>query len=151
MVLEGVCMDVGSSGSVPVWVGPVITVASMCQHIADAGGRHRVGVWGIEGLVRDLAGYVEEDGPIVPVPLGGIRMGSFGIVLSGFAAVDVRAIERNIIWEDEHCLACCGALLRFTESLGPYVLVRCGPTIGSKFVTKLTAEAKDAVDEYWTD
>lgn len=124
------------------WVGPVIHVASMCQHIE--GERHRVAVFDLMTLVSNLSAYV--DGPIVPVPLGGVRVGTFGIVLQGFAAIDVDAIVASVVWEDEHCLRCCGALLRFIDPLQHKVLVRCGPTIGST-----ERELEGVVDEYWTD
>lgn len=127
---------------VPVWVGPVITVASMCQHIADVGGRHRTAALDLEGLVRDLSELAGSE----PLPLGGIQVGTFGIILRGFAAIDVLSVHRNVIWEDEHCLACCGALLRFIEPLHHKVLVRCGPTIGAR-----EGSAAEVIDEYWAD
>lgn len=128
--------------NVEAWRGPVVTVASMCQHID--GERHRLVVLDLEPLVRELSAYV--DGPVAAVPLGGIRVGSFGIVLQGFAAIDVLAVTRNIVWEDEHCLTCCGALMRFVEPLQHKVLTRCGPTIGAR-----SDGVRSVVDEYWTD
>jgi hypothetical protein len=126
------------------WVGPVITVASMCQHICGA--RHRVAVFDLEGLVRELSEYAGS----APIALGGIRVGSFGIVLQGFAATDWRVIERNCVWEDEHCLECCGRMLRFIEPLHHKVLMRCGPTIGDIGGVSVD-EARSIIDEYWTD
>jgi hypothetical protein len=129
---------------VAAWVGPIITVASMCQHLDGSVDRHRV-------LVLDLGPLLEElsygiPGPIVTVPLGGIQVGQFGIVLKGYAATDIHAVMRNVVWEDEHCLACCGALIKFAEPLHHHVLIRCGPTIGLS-----DAEARRLTDEYWSD
>lgn len=127
---------------VEAWVGPVLVVASMCQHISGA--RHRTVVLDLEPLVMELSEYAGS----IPVPLGGIRVGTFGIVLSGFAAIDVHAIDRNVLWEDEHCLHCCGAMMRFleAEALQNKVLLRCGPTIGAR-----KEEQGSVTDEYWTD
>lgn len=122
------------------WKAPVITVASMCQHID--GERHRFVVMDLMPLVSELAEYARSE----PVPLGGIRVGSFGIVLQGFAAVDWRVVERNVLWEDEHCLRCCGAMMRFLEPISGLVLTRCGPTIGAR-----GEPGRSIVDEYWTD
>ena len=136
---EGVViMGKGSANVVrhEVWVGPVITVASMCQHLNGA--RHRTVLLDLEPLVGELAEYAGS----APVALGGIQVGKFGIVLAGFAAIDVWAVQRNIIWEDEHCASCCGAALRFIEPLHHKVLMRCGPTIGAE---------GSVTDEYWTD
>lgn len=135
-----VVVVMGNGVHVPIWVAPILTVASMCQHVSGA--RHRLVVFDLEGLVGDLS----ELAGSVPVPLGGIQVGTFGIVLRGFAAVDVMAVDRNVLWEDEHCLACCGALLRFSEPLSNRVLVRCGPTIGAR-----EGSAAEVTDEYWTD
>jgi hypothetical protein len=122
---------------VAVWKGPVIQVASMCQHIT--GDRHKLVVVDLRPLVRELAtGVVGE-----VIPLGGIQMGTFGIVLKGFAATDIWAVMRNVLWEDEHCMVCCGAMLKFVEPLHNELLTRCGPTIGRN--------GRSVTDEYWTD
>lgn len=129
---------------IAAWKGPVIQVASMCQHLGDNSERHRLVVMDLEGLVRDLSPHLAPYEFIIN--LGGLRMGSFGIVLSGFVAVDVFAVMRNVVWEDEHCLRCCGALLSFVEPLHHKLLVRCGPTIGRSVMS-----ASEVIDEYWTD
>lgn len=130
------------------WIAPVIMVASSCQHIV--GERHRVLVMDLMTLVADLAGAPGER-----VPLGGIQMGRFGLVLKGYAATDIWAIQRNILWEDEHCMHCCGGLLRFVDQIHDRVLVRCGPTIGVEWNASreelTTADARRITDEYWTD
>lgn len=131
---------------VPAWKGPVIQVASMCQHLT--GVRHRLVVMDLEGLVVDLSSHLTP--PEFIINLGGLQVSSVGLVLKGFAAVDIWAVLNNVLWEDEHCLSCCGALIRFTESLGPYVLVRCGPTIGDVGGVSMD-EAGRIIDEYWTD
>ena len=136
------------------WIGPTLLVASSCQHIV--GERHRFMALDLKTLVADLAGAPGE-----MVPLGGVQMGRFGLVLKGYAATDIWAIQRNILWEDEHCSHCCGGLLRFIDQIHDRVLVRCGPTIGSSenvidaanvVVGAMTAEeARRLTDEYWTD
>lgn len=132
----------GAKVNVPVWKGPVIHVASMCQHLERP--THKFIVMDLEPLVADIAASMP--GEII-INLGGIRMGNFGIVLKGDAAVDIWAVMRNVLWEDQHCLYCCGALMRFTEPLHHRVLTRCGPTIAGN----VRSDAVEVIDEYWTD
>lgn len=113
-----------------VWKGPVLHVASMCQHVV--GPRHRFVVLDLGPLVMELAVGLDGAGAAgVAVPLGGVQMGRFGLVVKGFAATDIWAVMRNVLWEDEHCAHCCGAMLRFIEPIQHVVLTRCGPTIGA--------------------
>lgn len=123
---------------------PLIKLASSCSH--TAGQRHRFVVFNLTGLVSDLGGT-----PVAPVALGGLRVGKFGIVLMGYAATDMWAVMRNVLWEDEHCLVCCGALMRFTETFDQGTLVRCGPTIGPVPTRVMKFNAGSLTDEYWTD
>lgn len=129
------------------WMGPTVMVASSCQHIV--GERHRFMVVDVQQLVRDLGG--DAHGGFAVVPLGGVQMGRFGLVLKGFAAAHMLVVERNILWEDEHCMHCCGGLLRFVDQIHDRVLVRCGPTIGVEWNALTTADARRITDEYWTD
>lgn len=145
--LEFMMTDAKHMG-VSAWVRPVVQVASMCQHFGDTP-RHKVYVFDQAKLVRELSDGVA--GPVAVVPLGGIQVGRFGLVLKGFAALDIWAVMRNVIWEDEHCVHCCGAMLRFVEPLQHEVLVRCGPTIGSTAGSSGTPTLGSVVDEYWTD
>lgn len=126
------------------WVGPVITVASMCQHLD--GPRHRLAVFDLGRMVLEFGKNADQ----LVLPLGGLQVGKFGIVLSGYAATDIWSILRNVIWEDEHCFSCCGAMLRFIEPLHHKVLVRCGPTIGDVGGVSME-EARSIINEYWTD
>lgn len=124
--------------------GPLIKLASSCEHLEGDRARHRFAAFNVRLLVADMGGT-----RVAPVALGGLRMGRFGIVIMGHAATDMWAVMRNVLWEDEHCLVCCGALLRFTSTFDQGALVRCGPTIGPEAVG---AEfARSITDEYWTD
>jgi hypothetical protein len=126
-------------------VGPLIKLASSCEHVA--GERHRFALFDVFQLVRDMGGT-----EAAPVALGGLRVGRFGIVLMGHAATDMWAVMRNVVWEDEHCNVCCGALLKFTEAFDQRVLLRCGPTIDlARDVPMAVDEAREIIDEYWTD
>jgi hypothetical protein len=123
------------------WVAPTVKLASSCEHLAV---RHRFVVLNLIGLVSDMG-----IGPNSVVYLGGIKVGKYGLVLMGNAAIDIHAVNRNVLWEDEHCTMCCGALLRYTEGfVEGKVLTRCGPTIGG---TIDSDEARRLTDEYWTD
>jgi len=128
-------------------VAPLVKLASSCEHIS--GERHRFALFDLAQLVRDLGG--DTHGGFAVVPLGGLRMGRFGIVLMGHAATDMWAVLRNVIWEDEHCTVCCGALLRYNEVFDHKVLLRCGPTIGVEWATLTTEQARRITDEYWAD
>lgn len=123
----------------------LVKLGASCEHIA--GERHRFGLFDLNGLVNDLGG---KDGSVIPI--GGLRVGRYGLVVMGFVAMDIHAVLRNVIWEDEHCSVCCGAMLRFRDAFfDGAVLMRCGPTIGAEWDKLTTAQARTITDEYWTD
>lgn len=122
-----------------------IKTGMSCDHVA--GERHRLAMFDLFKMVHEL--QMEVPTGSGPVPLGGVRVGTFGIVLMGFAATDIWAILRNVLLEDEHCAMCCGKLLRTVEGLNHQVLLRCGPTIGAREMS--ADDARRITDEYWTD
>ena len=122
-------------------IGAMLKIASSCLH--TSGERHRFVLMDHFGLLMDL----DRD----PVAYNGVGVGRFGIVVRG--SVDIHAVLRNVLWEDEHCHLCCGRMIRYT-SIDQRFMFRCGPTIGGQrdVVSSLsTADARRITDEYWSD
>lgn len=76
---------------------------------------HRLALFSLHGL--------DAEGVLV----ASVGMGQYGLKIDG-AVADIRAVLNNVLWEDEHCMECCGMLFRWMET-EPGVLLRCAPTI----------------------
>lgn len=107
-------------------------LAGSCEHVAGDNGVHRFAVFNLAGL--------NAEGVLVDA----VRVGKYGIVCR--AGADVHAVLNNVLWDDEHCAVCCGALLKFVQAFDQGTLLRCGPTIAPTLVP-----GRSITDEYWTD